>query len=347
MLSLALLVMSQPGAWEPLPRPVIATNVEATLSEAAPMTRARALQIVRDAVESATGATAVSLPATVLSVCGEDRACRLKLARESGSDVLVTFYVSGTTNQLTFDLEVRSTTTAINARASVITALTRPWSIDGPAPFPADVEVRDWLSAKLEPLRRKPAYVGRALVELHGLPAGTRVRSGDATTTVESAPLSIARQPRQSLVLQVEPPDYDAFEVTLEPDDVEVVVAAARLVPTTTRRARQVVFWSGVAMVATGVALATASALRPVGTCVYTVPAAGICPDSVQLGSDVLSNDLLVPLAAGVSAAGIAIAAEPIWRQDGNLESGLWSVVAGLVLGGAAVGLVYALEPTP
>lgn len=345
MLSLALLVMSQPGAWEPLPRPVIATNVEATLSEAAPMTRARALQIVRDAVESATGATAVSLPATVLSVCGEDRACRLKLARESGSDVLVTFYVSGTTNQLTFDLEVRSTTSAINTRASVITALSRPWSIDGPAPFPADVEVRDWLSAKLEPLRRKPAYVGRALVELHGLPAGTRVRSGDATTTVEAAPLSIARQPRHSLVLQVEPPDYDAFEVTLEPDDVEVVVAAARLVPTTTRRARQVVFWSGVAMVATGVALATASALRPVGTCVYTT-SLELCEPSVPLGTDALSQDLLVPIAAGVGAAGIAIASEPLWRSDGNLESGIWSVVAGLALAALTTGIVYAVEPS-
>jgi hypothetical protein len=345
MLSLALLVMSQPGAWEPLPRPVIATNVEATLSEAAPMTRSRAVQIVRDAVELATGATAVSLPATVLSVCGEDRACRLKLARESGSDVLVTFYVSGTANHLSFDLEVRSTTTASNARDSVITALTRPWSIDGPAPFPADAEVRDWLSAKLEPLRRKSAYVDRALVELHGLPAGTRVRAGDATTTVETAPLSIARQPRQSLVLQVEPPDYDAFEVTLEPDDVEVVVAAARLVPTTTRRARQVVFWSGVAMVATGVALATASALRPVGTCVYTTSLEP-CEPSVPLGTDALSRDLLVPIAAGVGAAGIAIASEPLWRSDGNLESGIWSVVAGLALAALTTGIVYAVEPS-
>lgn len=336
-----VLLATPPGdVWEPVPRPVIAVNVEATLSPGATFTRDRAIRLLIEAVDEATAGRGVSLPASVVTVCGGDTQCRLDLARTSSSNVLVTYYVLAADDELMFDLEVRSTTLAASSPASVIATAPSRWT--GPASATDDT-IHGWLVDVLGGLRVRLPYQAPRVVDIAALPPGSLVRVGDASVSVAGDQLRLARPARGALTVRIEAPDYEALEVIVAPDEERVEFPIERATPSPQRRIRQATFWSGVALTAVGAALIVASTTRTSGVCFRSPEAEGPCADPLLLGSTSSSPDLLVPSAIGLATSGLVIASGPLWRHDREAETGLWVAGAGVAFGVLAAGVAYSL----
>lgn len=341
MLWFALLVTATPDVWTPIPRPVVAAHVEAALSPGARMSRAHVVDLLIDAMNESTGGRGVSLPASVVTVCGGDLQCRLDLARSTGSAILVHLYVSGTEAQLRFDLVVRSST--LPATSPPVAEVPQPWLVRTASVGPSDARVRAWLAAALSPIERRTAYSRPVVVELRDVPPGSVVGVGEASTTTDGNSLWVARPVDAELRLSVAAPDYEVLDVLLGRTELVHQMPRDSLVPSPRRRIRQATFWSGVAMSAAGAALVLAAASRSPSGCVRTFAAPeDSCLAPLPLGSDHDSQDHLLPVAAGLTATGLALASGPVWRDDHELESDTWVALASALVGAATIVLTYA-----
>lgn len=344
---LLALLLSEPGVWIPVPRPIIAVSVESPVVHQKYLATSDVVAALAGAV-SGRRLLVRPIEAGEIEACKVSVLCRLNRAAAMRASHMLLLYLQNDEDSARLDLELYDVLAGMRAagagksEAEVEDAARLKLSAEAALVVRATDEAgalaTKWIQERLAgTLSSAGMELMPSPVVLDSLPKDALLRVVDGTETSSPGADRVELQalPPGGVEIEISAEDYLSRRLLARRDVSEI---DASLPASPLRWVRRGVFGIGVGAILGGAASLVAAGVQAGATRATCIRAeTATCPKPLVGGDSIHGASAWVPLSVGIAAGGVGIASEALFR--GEPEASWPGFAVGILLGaiGAAV----------